>query len=72
MDFVHDSFDSARKFRMLIIIDDFNGECLRIEVDTSLSGHQVAKILDQPTETRGLPRIYCCGQWHRVHKQSHD
>jgi transposase-like protein len=36
-------------------IDDFNRECLRIEVDTSLSGHRVARVLDQLTETRGLP-----------------
>jgi putative transposase len=55
MDFVHDSFDSARKFRMLNIIDDFNRECLRIEVDTSLSGHRVARVLGQLAETRGLP-----------------
>jgi putative transposase len=56
MDFVHDSFDRGRKFRMLNIIDDFNRECLRIEVDTSLSGRRVARVLDQLAETRGLPK----------------
>ncbi len=56
MDFVHDSFDSGRKFRMLNIVDDFNRECLRIEVDTSLSGHRVARVLNQLAETRGLPK----------------
>jgi len=56
MDFVHDCFDSGRRFRMLNIIDDFSRECLRIEVDTSLSGHRVARVLDQLAETRGLPR----------------
>lgn len=56
MDFVHDSFDSGRRFRMLNIEDDFNRECLRIEVDTSLSGHRVARVLHQLAETRGLPR----------------
>jgi putative transposase len=56
MDFVHDSFDSERKFRMLNIVDDFNRDCLRIEVDTSLSGHRVSRVLAQLAETRGLPK----------------
>ena len=41
---------------MLNIVDDFNRECLRIEVDTSLSGHRVARVLNQLAETRGLPK----------------
>ena len=53
MDFVHDSFDHGRKFRMLNIVDDFNRECLRIEVDTSLSGYRVARVLNQLAETKG-------------------
>ncbi len=41
---------------MLNIIDDFNREFVRIEVDTSLSGHRVARVLEQLAETRGLPK----------------
>jgi putative transposase len=56
MDFVHDRFDRGKKFWMLNIVDDFNRDVLRIEVDTSLSGHRVARVLNQLTETRGLPK----------------
>lgn len=40
----------------VLIVDDFSRECLRIEVDTSLSGHRVARVLNQLAETRGLPK----------------
>jgi putative transposase len=36
MDFMSDSLVSGRRFRTLNIIDDFNRECLDIEIDTSL------------------------------------
>ena len=37
------------------MVDDFTRECLAIEVDTSLSGQRVARVLDQISQGRGLP-----------------
>ncbi len=55
MDFVHDSLDNGRKIRTLNIVDDFTRECLAIEVDTSISGKKVAKVLERLRIERGLP-----------------
>jgi len=55
MDFVHDSFHGGRRFRSLNILDDFSKECVHIEVDTSLSGRRVARVLDRLQVTHGLP-----------------
>jgi len=57
MDFVSDSFCTGRKFRSLAIVDDFSRECPVIEVDTSLGGKRVVRVLDRLAETRGLPKI---------------
>jgi putative transposase len=56
LDFVHDSLESGRRIRTLNIIDDFTRECLAIEVDTSLSGVRVARVLDAIGAARGLPQ----------------
>ena len=55
LDFVHDALESGRRIRTLNIIDDFTRECLAIEVDTSLSGVRVTRVLDQIAFTRGYP-----------------
>ena len=44
-----------RWFRILNVIDDFSRECLASVVDTSLSGHRVARELDRIVEMRGYP-----------------
>ena len=46
LDFVADTLDSGRRFRVLVVVDDFTRECLALVVDTSLSGIQVARELD--------------------------
>lgn len=56
MDFVHDATARGQKLRMLNIIDDCTRRCLRIEVDTSLSGERVARTLDQVVEMHGKPQ----------------
>ena len=56
MDFMSDSLTDGRAFRTLNIIDDFNREALRIEVDTSLPAARVIRVLDQVVAERGYPR----------------
>ncbi len=62
LDFVHDTLESGRRIRTLNVVDDFTRECLAIEVDTSLSGLRVARVLDAIGEVRGYPK----GQRHRT------
>jgi putative transposase len=55
LDFMHDTLRTGRKIRALNVVDDFTRECLAIEVDTSISGHRVARVLDVIAEHRGYP-----------------
>ena len=55
MDFQHDLLATGQRFRTLNIVDDFSRECPAIEVDTSLPGVRVVRVLDRLAETRGLP-----------------
>jgi putative transposase len=57
MDFVTDSIVTGRRFRALVIVDDYSRECPVIEVDTSLGGHRIVQVLDRLSEMRGLPAI---------------
>jgi putative transposase len=57
MDFVQDTLASGRRFRTLNIVDDLTRECLAIEVDTSLGGQRVVRVLDRLAATRGLPQV---------------
>ncbi len=57
MDFISDALSEGRKFRSLNIVDDFNRECLAAEVDTSLTGARVVRVLERLRELRGLPQI---------------
>ncbi len=55
LDFMHDTLRTGRKIRTLNVVDDFTRECLAIEVDTSISGHRVARVLDVIAGNRGYP-----------------
>jgi putative transposase len=57
MDFVTDSIVTGRRFRALVIVDDYSRECPTIEVDTSLGGRRVVQVLERLSETRGLPEV---------------
>jgi putative transposase len=57
MDFVADALTDGRRFRSLNIVDDFNRECLAAQVDTSLTGARVVRVLEQLRELRGLPQV---------------
>lgn len=56
MDYVADGLVDGRKLRVLAIVDDFSRECLVLEVDSSLPGTRVVKVLERLSELRGLPR----------------
>lgn len=56
LDFVSDTLSWGRKIRMLTVVDAFSRESLAIEVDTSLPGVRVARVLDRIVEERGVPR----------------
>ncbi len=55
MDFVSDALADGRVFRTLNIIDDYSRECVAIEVDTSLGGARVVRVLERLAAQRGLP-----------------
>lgn len=55
LDFVSDMLADGRRFRVLVMVDDFTRECLALVVDTSLSGMRVARELDTIAESRGRP-----------------
>lgn len=57
MDFIHDSLSNGRKFRALTVVDVFSKECPAIEVDTSLSGERVTRVLERLSEWRKLPEV---------------
>ena len=56
MDFMQDSLASGRPFRTLNIIDLASRECLAIEVDTSLPGARVVRVLERLCAQHGRPR----------------
>jgi len=56
MDFMADSLATGRGFRTLNIVDDFTRECVAIEVDTSLCGERVTRVLERVIERRGKPQ----------------
>jgi putative transposase len=55
MDFVSDCISSGKPIRMLTLLDDHTRECPVIEVDTSLGGLRVRRVLDRVAAERGLP-----------------
>lgn len=55
LDFVSDTLNWGRKIRMLTVVDTYTRESLAIEVDTSLPGVRVARVLDRIVGERGAP-----------------
>lgn len=55
MDFVHDSLSNGRRFRILTVLDTYSRECLRVEVDRSITGFRVAEVLSEIGALKGLP-----------------
>jgi putative transposase len=55
MDFVHDELVTGRRFRALVVVDNFTRECLMVEAGMSLTGELVARLLSTLKACRGLP-----------------
>jgi putative transposase len=55
MDFVSDTLAHGRTFRALTVVDEFSRESLAIEVDTSLPGLRVIRVLERLFAARGRP-----------------
>jgi len=55
MDFMSDCVSTGKVIRMLTMVDDCTRECPGIEVDTSLGGLRVRRVLDRIANERGLP-----------------
>ena len=55
MDFTHDALVSGRRFRTLNLMDGYTRRALAIEVDTSLPGLRVVRVLEQMRQKHGAP-----------------
>lgn len=55
LDFIGDALATGRRFRALNVVDDHSREAPAIEVDTSLGGQRVTRVLDRLKVERGLP-----------------
>jgi putative transposase len=56
MDFMSDSLADGRCFRVLNVVDDATRQALATEVDCSLPGARVARVLERLVSERGRPR----------------
>ena len=57
VDFIHDSLISGRRFRAFAVLDQWSRESLAIEVDLSLTGERVTRVLERLRSVRGLPAV---------------
>ena len=55
MDFVSDKLTNGSSFRILNIIDDYNRESLKIDIDTSMPSKRVIQCLESIAFERGYP-----------------
>jgi putative transposase len=55
LDFVSDALSWGRKFRILVVLDDFTREALTLVVDTSIGGARLMRELDALIASRGKP-----------------
>lgn len=60
LDFMHDALYVGRRFRTLNVLDEGVREALAIEIDTSLTGERVVRVLERLKAWRGLPQAIRC------------
>ncbi len=56
MDFMRDTLDDGRPFRIFTVVDNFTRECPLLAADTSLTGKRVSELLDAIATERGYPK----------------
>jgi putative transposase len=66
LDFLSDAFADGRRFRILVVVDDFTRECLALIADTSLPGLRVVRELETVVTLRGRARDVHLRQRHRA------
>jgi len=54
-DFMCDTLCSGNRFRTFNVIDDFNRECLAVEIDSSITGRRLIRVFERLKSERGLP-----------------
>jgi len=57
MDFVHDRLSDGRSFRTLNLTEALTRQCLAQEVDLSLSGVRVVRVLERVKQKHGVPEL---------------
>jgi len=57
MDFMRDSLSDGRAIKVLSVVDEYTRKCFRIEVDTSINGMRVARVLTEIALTENLPEV---------------
>lgn len=57
MDFMRDSLSGGCAIKVLSVVDEYTRKCFRIEVDTSINGACVTRVLSEISQTEGLPEI---------------
>lgn len=57
MDFMRDALANGRTIKVLAIVDEYTRKCFRIEVDTSINGVRVVRVLNEISQVEGLPEI---------------
>ena len=60
MDFVADQLCDGRRFRSLTVVDIYTRESLAIEVEQSLKGEDVVRVLNRLKQERGVPKMLFC------------
>jgi putative transposase len=60
MDFAHDMLADGRRIRIFALVDDYSRQCLALEVDTSLSGQRISRVLARVRESGKLPQVLVC------------
>lgn len=56
-DFVHDQTDDGGRLKWLPIVDEFSRESLSLEVERSITAHDVVRDLERLVQERGVPEF---------------
>jgi putative transposase len=72
MDFMRDTCDDGRPFRILTVVDVFTRECPLLAADTSLTGKKVAELLDIVALERGYPKTITVDNGSEFYSQAMD